>query len=1292
MAVIGKRAVSSIVSISFLGTAQAHNLLAALSIPTDKPITIAECKEKIAECPEIVAKAIDNKIDTINILFCFNYKHEFICCQDELSFSSHSICLPQYIVLKNFSQLSFTDKVKLLTQVSLADSNGMLQLPWSFLCKDQLVSAAATFSIKLTTTQIQNCSNVSNILAAKIRKSDYFKDQYGSPDSFPLLGFDFSTEDILDCIGHGKDTYHAEVGVFWMPSLKIKIPGSVKTKINLPGTLPTVSSALALDSVSLEQLKSISSFYKISLDINRRVTKGSIIEVIKSCHAYILNASLSPLKDAVIFCFNDSNEVLCTISDLVAPTFDISLQKKVQLLYKTPTVPTQCFLDKHKILLQNALALTNCRNFSVPWCVLTFSQKLEVAADYLEEMLPESFSEDERSGGSALKTIIENSEQFKKSFGPSSLDSVLFAGSMRTPLDITIHKMEPQLASESTNSEIFLSLFTTSSQHISNLEHIDIPNPTIGHDVCLQDVCHVTVQTPQVVDTSEENSQSVKTTLTTGSSTNQPPSCTLNQQGQGMVHNQGVVCGKGTVHVSQVDDPSREKYLYSTTTKEQKDMFLCESTGETSSPMNFSIILDDNFTLASVKNASLGKETIDHENSKCLTCNNSCKNETLCCAICQLEVHYSCYPTETSAEGKYDKPMNSSTFKTLNGLNNVTWICKGCNSTNILDKILQLASNKIKEKVRLSIGQINLDMDKIEQEVVTSCTTKLSTAGETRDTATTIALEVDKEPEILSTKGPFKTLDAEDFEKTDIDQISDMSETPRPRGNIPLHSTPVSSQHSTSDPLLPLDLDSHGINNSTNVIKIDNYCISWSTKEDQKAYIDENICQLCLVKCPSNIISCYICSLKVHAPCKNLPLISGLIESDITKPSDLQHLKWFCKSCKGISFKEAGTLISEKTLKKAKKYLKEDFSEELRLLTSEKEASIPNKVSHFPNFQEEICRKIKDVISSEVTSLKEDLCDTLKEHLTNIPQVPNCSNNNITFQENNTHQLEKSLYAETAALKSPNIVPSKHAVQQGSSTLVNPDLSVIIKNALSPKFRISRNCKTQFNKHFAYMRIKSIFSTQAGNIIVELFELEDVNKVIKEWRSHFFCTENDKSSPSIDPGTEIILMSKSARNVEVIMKHINKNWSEVDIKAELESSHNNFTNPVIKRFIKRDETILNTVKIDFTCHKDYTKAISAGVFLHGEHFMVEPFIKQPKAHQCYKCKRFGHPAKWCSRKIRCEYCSEEGHAGKDCILRGEIHEYICSNCNGQHSSKYSLCPEFIKHIRRPLKNNSKNHD
>ena len=85
------------------------------------------------------------------------------------------------------------------------------------------------------------------------------------------------------------------------------------------------------------------------------------------------------------------------------------------------------------------------------------------------------------------------------------------------------------------------------------------------------------------------------------------------------------------------------------------------------------------------------------------------------------------------------------------------------------------------------------------------------------------------------------------------------------------------------------------------------------------------------------------------------------------------------------------------------------------------------------------------------------------------------------------------------------------------------------------------------------MRIKSIFSTQAGNIIVELYEEDDVKNVLEGWKPTFFATDE---SGDKDSGTNIIHMKGSYKPRGGVIKYVRKDWSEDGIKSELSKSFN----------------------------------------------------------------------------------------------------------------------------------------
>ena len=512
---MGKTVISAVTNLKFVNILQAHSLLDGLNIGYEIPATEDEAlilnhyKNVIADCPSIIAKAIDNKTSIGDILFCFGTGDKFVCCQDTLSFSTHILDMPQGFMLPEsiFAKLNFVDKFKLITQFCMADKNGMIQLPWTYLCSQQALSAAEMFDIKLTTTQFQKCQNVSSILGAKIRRSQHFKNQYGKPGNFSGLTFDFSISDLLVCIGNGKDdispvstTQEIEIKDFWAPPVRKKITRVTKPpskiidthhpkklnkseiqqnqqiieSVHLEGHAnmpPSVLSVLPLCSTSIEQLKSIVSFYNIELDISRRIQKAGIIDLIKSCSAYTKHLDKSLISSDVIFCFDTANIVLGTFEDLSLAQYTLKIPKTTKNLYMSQPSNILSYKDKCCIFLQKAIASVAKTDFTVPWCALTFGQKVSLVEHFCD-YFPAVLSAD-RAGlthGGSLWEHIMNSNAYKKQFGSFNQENLLFVGSIKSPKDVSIQMSAHQSGTVISRLEPLNSFFSRTET---------LPNPVI---------------------------------------------------------------------------------------------------------------------------------------------------------------------------------------------------------------------------------------------------------------------------------------------------------------------------------------------------------------------------------------------------------------------------------------------------------------------------------------------------------------------------------------------------------------------------------------------------------------------------------------------------------------------------------------------------------------------------------------------------------------------------------------------------------------------------------------------
>lgn len=70
---------------------------------------------------------------------------------------------------------------------------------------------------------------------------------------------------------------------------------------------------------------------------------------------------------------------------------------------------------------------------------------------------------------------------------------------------------------------------------------------------------------------------------------------------------------------------------------------------------------------------------------------------------------------------------------------------------------------------------------------------------------------------------------------------------------------------------------------------------------------------------------------------------------------------------------------------------------------------------------------------------------------------------------------------------------------------------------------------------------------------------------------------------------------------------------------------------------------------------------------------LKPYIPSPT--RCFNCQKFGHVAKFCRAKNAvCPNCGGR-HEYENCPNKDALR---CVNCNGEHSSGYKGCPEYIK--------------
>ena len=206
-------------------------------------------------------------------------------------------------------------------------------------------------------------------------------------------------------------------------------------------------------------------------------------------------------------------------------------------------------------------------------------------------------------------------------------------------------------------------------------------------------------------------------------------------------------------------------------------------------------------------------------------------------------------------------------------------------------------------------------------------------------------------------------------------------------------------------------------------------------------------------------------------------------------------------------------------------------------------------------------------------------------------------------------------------------VPAQDATKTGLvEKPVTRDLSKILTVSKTNTYENSVAIKKNFDKHFPRKRLVFAFHTVRGNIHLEFFTKDESEEVFTSWKSNFLGSETlikkavDPEKPNFSPLINGVPSELEDSNIEKLQA-------------------NDFEGMKSSRFIKKDGTKLETVKLVAKNLSDVERAVRVGIYI--ESLFYRPIVFQQRSIQvirCSKYQRFGHVSKNCKSQPRCGHC------------------------------------------------------
>ncbi|CAF0820981.1 unnamed protein product [Didymodactylos carnosus] len=190
----------------------------------------------------------------------------------------------------------------------------------------------------------------------------------------------------------------------------------------------------------------------------------------------------------------------------------------------------------------------------------------------------------------------------------------------------------------------------------------------------------------------------------------------------------------------------------------------------------------------------------------------------------------------------------------------------------------------------------------------------------------------------------------------------------------------------------------------------------------------------------------------------------------------------------------------------------------------------------------------------------------------------------------------------------------------------------------------------------AYTKIENIFKNKHNLFIIQPSDTKTYNQLLIAFPTNLV--------PSEKHGIQVYAPSniKSVLDTEKVafIKHVDQDFSVDKIKHALTINGFKFDNAE-RIYVRKDNKPTKTIKVIFVDKLNCETFLKTGLKIDYLHYDAEPAKPNTQPVQCYKCCKFGHPAKYCKNVEICNKCSSP-HAANICTST----DVKCINCGEQH--------------------------